>query len=145
MVKMPIDALGQRPADAFHLRDVVPRGCLHAAQTAEVLDQRLATLGANPRNLIQHRRGALFAAPRTARDDSEAVRLVADRLDQVEPRVGRSELERPRFGLDDQLFEAGLSFSTLRAFHHAYLVQSEIGEHAAGYAHLPFPAVDQDE
>ena len=41
-MQVPVDALGERPADAFDLRDVVHGGGLHAAETSEVLDQPFA-------------------------------------------------------------------------------------------------------
>ena len=47
-MQVPVDALGERAADAFDLGDVVHRRGLHAAQAAEMLDQRLAALRADP-------------------------------------------------------------------------------------------------
>src|SRR5688572_25756536 len=102
-MQMLIDALGERAADAFHLGDVVDRRGLHAAQAAEMLDQRLAALRADARNLVQHRRGARLAAARTMADHGEAVRLVADRLDEMQPSVRGRELERARLRLEDEL------------------------------------------
>src|SRR6266481_3092218 len=81
-VQMAIDALGERAADALHLGDVVDRRRLHAAQPAEMLDQRLAPLRADAGDLVEHRGGARLGAPRAMADDREAVRLVADRLDE---------------------------------------------------------------
>ena len=108
-MKVPVDALRKRSADPFDLCDVVDRGGLHAAQAAEVLDQRLPALGADPGDLVQHRGGARLAAPRAVPDDREAVRLVADRLDQVQPGVRRRELQRARLRLQNELFFAGLA------------------------------------
>src|SRR5688500_2744869 len=92
-VQMPVDTLRERPADTGDLRDVVHRGGLHAAQAAEVLDERLAALGADPADLVQHGGGAGFAAPRPVPDHRKAVGLVADLLDQVQPWVRRRQLE----------------------------------------------------
>src|ERR1051325_11548211 len=113
---MPVDALRERPADAFDLGDVVDRRRLYAAQAAEVLDQRLPALRADAGDLVQHRSGALLAAAGAVADDGEAVCLVADRLDEMQPRVRRRKLQAARFRFDDQLFQPGLS---LRAFGHA--------------------------
>src|SRR2546429_4438664 len=80
-VQVPVDALGERAADAVHFGDVVDRRRLYAAQAAEVLEQRLPALGADAGNLAQHGGGARLGAARAVTDDREAVRLVADRLD----------------------------------------------------------------
>src|SRR5258706_15623723 len=116
---MFVDALGERAADAFHLRDVVYSRGLHAAQPAEMLDQRLAALRADAWNLVEHGRGARFSAPRAMADDGEAVRLVADRLDEVQPGVRGRQLQGARVGLQDQLFEAGFALGALRDPDHA--------------------------
>src|SRR5919109_3269880 len=107
---MTIDALGERPADALDLGDVVDRRRLHATQAAEVLDQRLATLRADARYFIEHGRGAALAAARAVADHREAMGFVADRLDEVQRRVRRRELQRARLRFDDQLLHAGLAF-----------------------------------
>src|SRR4051812_15251792 len=142
---MPIDALGERTADAFHLGDVVDRGRLHAAQAAEVLDQRLAALRADAGNLVQHGSRALFAAASAVADDGEAMRLVADRLDEVQRRVRRRELQGARVRLDDQLFQPGLALGTFGHAHHTQLVQAEVGEYRAGDTDLTLATIDQHE
>src|SRR5205085_690671 len=140
---MAVDALGERPADALDLGDIVDRRGLHAAQAAEMLDQRLAALGADAGNLVQHRGRALFAPPRAVANDGEAVRLVADRLDEMQRRMRRRELQTARARLDDQLLQSGLALGPLRHADEAYLVQAEIGEHGTRDADLAFAAVDQ--
>ena len=75
------------------LRDVVDRRRLHAAQAAEVREQRLPALRADARDLLQHRRGARLAARARGGPDREAMRLVADLLDQVQCRDGRRQLQ----------------------------------------------------
>src|ERR671915_2102187 len=111
-MQMPVDALGERPADALDLGDVVDRRGLHAAQPAEMLDQRLAPLRADARDLVQHRRGARLAAARAMPDHREPVRLVADRLNEMQARMRRRELQRARLRLDDELLLAGLALGT---------------------------------
>src|ERR1051326_2614275 len=105
---MPVDALGERPADAADLGDVVDRRRLHAAQAAEMLEQRLPALRADAGNLGEHRGRARLAAARAMADEREAVRLVADRLDEMQPGVRRRELQRLRPRLADQLLKPGL-------------------------------------
>src|ERR1051325_1790665 len=142
---MPVDALRERPADAFDLGDVVDRRRLHAAQAAEVLDQRLPALRADARDLVQHRGGARLAAARAVPDHGEAVRLIADRLDEMQPGVRGRELQASRLRLDDELLHPGLALRALGDPDHAYLVQAEVGEHAARDADLTLAAVDEDE
>src|SRR5688572_14483453 len=108
-MKVAIDTLGERAADAFDLGDVVDRRSLHPAQAAEVLDQRLAALRADARDLVQHRGGARLAAARTVAEHREAVGLVADLLDEMQAGVRRRQLQGARLGLEDQLLLAGLA------------------------------------
>src|SRR5947209_5445824 len=84
LVQVPVDALGERAADPFHLGDVVDRRCLDAAQAAEMLEQGLPALGADAGNLAQHGGGARLGAARAVADDRKAMRLVADRLDEMQ-------------------------------------------------------------
>src|SRR5437588_9909231 len=142
---MAVNPLGERPADALDLGDIVDRRGLHAAQAAEMLDQRLAALGADAGNLVQHRGRALFAPPRPVANDGEAVRLVADRLDEMQRRMRRRELQTARVRLDDQLLQSGLALRPLCHADEAYLMQAEIGEHGTRDADLAFAAVDQYE
>src|SRR5712671_1142381 len=144
-VQMLVDALRERTADPFHLRDLVDRRGLHAAQAAEMLDQRLAPLRADAGDLVEHGSGARFAAPRAMTDDGEAVRLVTDRLDEVQPGIRRRQLEGARLRLEDQLLEAGLALGAFRHADHADLVQAELDQRRARGAHLPPPAVDQHQ
>src|SRR5258708_3178870 len=142
---MTVNALGERAANPFHFRDVVYRRRLDAAQSAEVLDQRLAALGADAGDLVQHRSGARLAAPRAMADDRETVRLVADRLDEVQPRMHRRKLQGARFGLEDQLFETGLALGTFRHADYAHLVQAGLHQRRPGWVDLRLSAVDQHQ
>src|SRR4051812_38907564 len=144
-MEMPVDALRERPADAFHLRDIVDRRRLHAAQAAEMLDQRLASLGTDAGNFVQHRRGATLSAPRAMPDDRKPVRLIADLLDEMQAGMRWRELEAACLGLDDELFHAGLAFRSFRHADDRHLVEPQVGEHGPRDADLAFTAVDQHE
>src|SRR5712671_6592546 len=96
LVQMLVDALGERAADPPHFRDIVHRRGLHAAQSAKVLDQRLAALRADAGNLVEHRGSARLSAPSSMADDGKAVRLVADRLDEMQARMRGRKLQRAR-------------------------------------------------
>src|SRR5688572_28351201 len=108
-MKVAVDALGERAADAFDLGDVVDRRGLYPAQAAEMLDQRLAALGADARDLVQHRGGARPATACAVAYHGEPMRLVADLLDQMQSGVRRRQLQGARLGLEDQLLFAGLA------------------------------------
>src|SRR5678815_153802 len=86
-----------------------------------MLDQRLAALGADARDLVQHGGGASLAASRAVSYHGEAVRLVADLLDEMEPGVGGRELEAALLRLEDELLQARLALGTLRHADHAHL------------------------
>src|SRR5437868_2978559 len=117
-VQVLVDALGERPADSFDLGDVVQRRRLELAHSAKGGKQRLPALGADARDLLQRRAGARLAAARAMADDGEAVRLVADLLDEVQARMGRRKLERAALLFQDQLLLAWLSFRSLRHADH---------------------------
>src|SRR5262245_26927738 len=142
---MLVDALSERPADALHLGDVVDRRRLHAAQPTERREQRLAALVADPGDLAQHGRGARFAPARAVPDDREAMRFIADLLDEMQARMRWRELQGFRLRLDDQLLHAGLALRTLRDTDYADLVQPKVVQHRRCDAHLPFPTVDEDQ
>src|SRR5215210_3123059 len=125
-VKVAVDALGERTADSGDLGDVVDRGGLHPAQAAEVLDQRLAPLGPDAGDLVQHRGGARFPATSAMSDDREAMCFVANLLDEVKTGMRRRELKASLFRLENQLFHAGLAFRPLCDADDARLVQAEV-------------------
>src|SRR5881392_1198048 len=50
---------------------------------------------------------------RAVADDRETVRLVANRLDEVQAGMRRRELQAARIGFDDQLLEARLALGAL--------------------------------
>ena len=93
---MSVDSLRERPADACHAGKVVDRRCLDTAQPAEVREQPLPALRADAGNLVQRRGHARFAAARAVADHGEAMRLVANLLDQVQGGIVRRELQRLR-------------------------------------------------
>src|SRR5262245_4418420 len=144
-VQVLVDALGERPADSRHLGDVVDRGGLDASQAPKMLDQRLAALGADSRDLVQHRGGARLAAARPVADHGEAVRLVANLLDEMQAGMRGRELEAALLGFEDELLHAGFALGALRHAHDAGLVQPQVGQCGPRRADLPSSAVDQDE
>src|SRR6266487_6717179 len=89
------DTLRQRPADPRHLCQIVDARRLHAPESAEVREQRLAALGPDPADLLQRRGRACLATPGAVALDRETVRLVAYLLVQVQPRMSGRYRHRP--------------------------------------------------
>src|SRR5437868_14959444 len=103
--------------------------------------QRPAPLVPDAGNLVKLRGRAALAATGPVPDDREAVRFVADLLDQVQAWMLRRQRDRRPVALDDQFLHAGLA---LRPFRHAYdtdVVQPEFDERRTRLRHLPFAAV----
>ena len=86
-----IDALRERARDARRAREIVDARRLHAAQAAEMREQRLPLLAADAGDLLQRRRRARLRAPRAMTLDREAMRLVANLLQQMQARSDRAE------------------------------------------------------
>ena len=76
----------QRTADAWHARQFLLAGATHTLQATEVRQQRSAACGADAWNFLQRRLDCgLLPAPAVP-GDGEAVRLVANLLNQVRSR-----------------------------------------------------------
>src|SRR5689334_23625354 len=105
--------LGQCPRDPRNSRDVFHTRGLHALHAAEMLEQRLAARGADAADLLQRRRRPRLAAPRAMALDREAMRFVANLLQQVQARmVGRKVEHFVAVGEHDVLL-AGLALGAL--------------------------------
>src|SRR6478609_3934180 len=101
-------ALGERAADAGDARQVIDARCLDALQAAEMREQRLPLARPDAGDLLQRRCGPRLAAARPVPLYREAMRLVADLLQQVQTLVIGRQLQRlVAIGKDDFL-EAGL-------------------------------------
>ena len=89
-MQLLVDPFGERPADALHLREVVDAGRQHAlAARRSATSRRCRRLAPMPAISSSGEVDARLAAPRAVARDREAVRLVADLLDQVQRRDGR--------------------------------------------------------
>src|SRR5574340_1539027 len=97
-VQPRVKALGKRARDAGNPREVLDARRLHLAQAPEVHEQRAAALGSDTVDLLERRRRARLAAPRAMPLDREAMRFVADLLQEVQPWViGRQEPLRSEY------------------------------------------------
>jgi hypothetical protein len=90
-VQRLVDPLRERSADALHLRELVDGRGLHLAQATEMREQALPALRADSGDMRQRRLGARPGAAHAVADDGEAVRLVADLLDEMQARMRRRQ------------------------------------------------------
>src|SRR5262249_55178180 len=81
-----VDALGERPADAFDLGDFVHTRSDQAAQAAEARQQPAAAFDADPVDRLEHRSAPCAGAPVTMARDGKAMCLVPHLLNEMEPR-----------------------------------------------------------
>src|SRR5262249_36081510 len=133
-MELPEDLLGELAADALDLGEVLDARAHDALQAAEAGEKLLAPLRADSRDALERRRGAALRAPRAVPGDGEAVRLVADVLDQVQAWVVGSE---PHGAVaDPQLLQAGLALRALRDADQRDVREPDLGERAARRADL---------
>src|SRR5262249_54523822 len=81
-------------ADPGHLGEIGQRRALDRLERAEMVEQGALASRADARDLLQSRLADVAAAPDAVRADREAMRLVAQPLDEIERRIARLELER---------------------------------------------------
>src|SRR2546428_2961894 len=142
-MELPVYLFGELAADAFDLRQVLDARADHALQPAEPRQQLPAALGADPGDALQGGSRAAPGAARTVAGDGEAVRLVADSLDQVQAgMVGR----KPHRALPDpQLLETRFSLRPLGDADQRDVGEARLGQRLFRRAHLPLAAVDEDQ
>ncbi len=107
--------------------------------------QRALAAGADAGDLVERVLDHLLLAPRAVRADGEAVRLVAQPLDEIEHRIAHRQRERVP-ALDEEALAAGVAVLALGdADRHDAVLDAEIGEDLAHRRHLALAAVDQDD
>src|SRR6476660_7500565 len=106
-------ALGERAADAGDARQVVDARCLDALQAAKMREQRLPLARSDAGDLLEGRPGPRLAAARPVPLYREAMRLVADLLQQVQTGVIGRQLQRPPAMRKDDFLEARLALGSL--------------------------------
>src|SRR5713101_7294596 len=142
-MELPVDLFGELAADALDLRQVLDARADHALQPAEPRQQLPAALDADSGDALQGGSRAAPGAARTVAGDGEAVRLVADSLDQVQAgMVGR----KPHRALaDPQLLETRPSLRPLGDADQRDVGEARLRQRLFRRAHLPFAAVDEDQ
>src|SRR5215472_9998820 len=138
-------ALGERPADARHARQIVDARGLHALEATEVCKQCLPPLASNAPDLLQHGGRARLAASRSVSLDGEAVRLVTDLLQQMQTGMIRRQVQRLASIGKDDLLQPGLALGALSDADELRRVQALLRQHFGCNANLTFPAVDDEQ
>src|SRR5476649_2804556 len=109
LVELLVDAFGERAADAFHASQILDTRSQHALKSTEVLEEPLAAPRPHRGNLLEAGRRARLAAARAVARDREAVRLVADLLDEMQRRMIGRESPRLVLARHEELLHAGLA------------------------------------
>src|SRR5260370_12963306 len=94
LVEEVVDVARGLGADPGHLGKISQRRALDRLERAEMVEQGALAGRADARDLLQSRLADVAAAPDAVRADREAMRLVAQPLDEIERRIARLELER---------------------------------------------------
>src|SRR5215831_10567957 len=141
-MELPVDLLGELAADAFDLGEVLDARAHHPFQAPEPGQQLLAPLRAHAGDALERGGGAALGAPRAVPGDGEAVRLVADVLDQVQPGMIGRQPERTL--ADPQLLEPGLALRALRDADQRDIREADLGERGLRRADLPLAPVDEN-
>src|SRR5258707_7478190 len=94
LVEEVVDLARGLGADPGPLGEIGQRRALDRLERAEMVEQGALAGRADPRDLLQPRLADVAAAPDAVRADREAMRLVAQPLDEIERRIARLEVER---------------------------------------------------
>src|SRR5574340_1291819 len=111
-MELPVNRLGKRFADSFHLAELFDTGLRHFTQPAEMRQQAAPPFIPYPADFLQAGCGARLAALGAVAGDGETMRLIADLLDQVQRRVIAAQLPCRAVG-ENQLLQPGLAFLSL--------------------------------
>src|SRR5471032_381909 len=129
LMELLVNAFGELAADAFHPRQILDTRSQHALKSTEVLQEPLAAPRPHGGNLLEARRRARLAAARAVARDREAVRLVADLLDEMQRRMIGRQAARLVLAGHEELLHAGLALHALGHADHADVMQAEILHH----------------
>src|SRR5258708_19482589 len=113
LVEEVVDLARGLGADPGHLGEIGQRRALDRLERAEMVEQGALAGRADARDLLQSRLADVAAAPDAVRADREAMRLVAQPLDEIERRIARLELERLASG-QEKVLPPGVPVPALR-------------------------------
>ena len=146
LVQVAVDALGERPADAFHLGDVVDAAACTPRRPPKCSSSAWRRLAPMPG--ISFSIEVVRVLPRRARCPMIAKRCASSRICWIRcsPGCDGASSQAARLRLEDQLLHARLALRALGHADDAHLVQAQISSSTARrYADLALAAVDQDE
>src|SRR5215831_378447 len=94
LVEEVVDLARGLGADPGHLGEIGQRRALDRLERPEMVEQRALASRADAGDFLQPRLADVAPAPDAVGTDREAMRLVAQPLDEIEHRIARLELER---------------------------------------------------
>src|SRR5262249_31803505 len=103
LVEEVVDLARGLGADPGHLGEIGQRRALDRLERPEMVEHRALAGQADAGDFLQPRLADIAPAPDAVRADREAMRLVAQPLDEIEHRIARLELERLAPGLEEGL------------------------------------------
>src|SRR6516162_5192254 len=131
------------PPGSMPVPDALPRA-LDRLERPEMVEQRALASRADAGDFLQPRLADVAPAPDAVRADREAMRLVAQPLDEIEHRIARLELERLPAGQEEGLHPR----VPIRAFgdrSERHIDDAERRQRLLRRRQLPAAAVDDDE
>ena len=127
-----------------HLGEIGQARALDRFQRAEMAQQRALAGRPDPRDFLQAGLADVLLAPRAVRADGEAVRLVAQPLDEIEQRIARRQLERRAAGHEEGL-APGVAVRPLGDGDQRHVGDAQRGQRLGRRGELALPAVDQHQ
>src|SRR5260221_9800382 len=116
----------------------------HAARRAEMVQERLFTMGADTGNVIEQRMTDALGALGAMRADGKTMRLVAQTLHEVEYGIAWIEAEG-RLARYEEALAAGIAVRPLGDRRHRDVGDAELFQHRHGDRELTGAAIDQYE
>src|SRR6266511_4573407 len=144
LVEEVVDLARGLGADPGHLGEISQRRALDRLECPEMVEQRALAGRADAGNFLQPRLADVAPAADAMRADREAMRLIAQPLDEIEHGIARLELEWVAPGQEEGL-HAGVAIRALGDGHERHIDDAERRERLLRGAQLPAAAVDNDE
>jgi len=144
-MQMFVDGLCQLVADTWHAFEFVDTGADDFLTPPEVLQQFLALLGPDAGDGVKRRLAAGLAAAVTMGSDCEAVRFVADMLQQMQRRRLHRQCQLQMRMAENQGFLPCPPADALGDTHQQYASNTELGQYLFCLLQLAETAVDQQQ
>src|SRR5262245_5957724 len=144
LVKKVVDLARGLRADAGHLGEIGGSGALDRLERSEMVQQRALARRADAGNFLQPGLADVAPPPHPMGAHGEAMRLVAQALDEIEHRLARLELERlaPR---QEEGLEPGVAVRSLGDGDERHVGDAERRQRLLRRRELAASAIDDDE